>query len=181
MSKIKEAGQTVLKFGAGAAGLTVAAFGLKKTNELLPASTPDIAKKVVPGLVSMLIAWGFSAKVANEKAKSLAFGIGLAGFADLLLKTLGPKVGFIQANVPALSGLGVLPGYVANNAGGTGWNYYRDNALQGLGNAYALNGDSIAMQGTSMQGTSMQGLGKGGGAMSAANGYALSGTAYALS
>lgn len=163
-SKLKEAGQTVLKFGAGAAGLTVAAFGLKKTNELLPASTPDIAKKIVPGLAAMLIAWGFSAKVANDKAKALAFGLGLAGFADLLLKTVGPKVGFIQDNVPALSG---LPGYRAVNTGGVGWDYYRDNALQGLGNAYALSGqggamsaaDAYALNGTSMQGTSMQGVG----------------------
>lgn len=174
MSKLKEAGQTVAKFGAGAAGLTVAAFGLKKTNELLPASTPDLAKKIAPGLVAMLVAYGVSAKVANDKVKSLLFGVGLAGFADLLLKTLGPKIGFIQNNVPALSG---LPGYRAVNTGGVGWDYYRDNALQGLGDAYALSGDSF-----SMQGTSMQGLGQGtpGGAMSAAAPYALNGSAYVL-
>lgn len=178
MSKLKEAGQTIAKFGAGAAGLTVAAIGLKTTNDLLPASTPDLAKKIAPGLVAMLVAYGVSAKVANDKVKSLLFGVGLAGFADLLLKTLGPKVGFIQANVPQLSGLGVLPGYRSVNTGGVGWDYYRDNALQGLGDAYALNGDTT----TSMQGTSMQGLGYGtpGGAMSAAAPYSLNGSAYAL-
>ena len=167
--KMKEAGQTVIKFGAGAAGLTVGALAMKQVNNLLPASFPDIAKKIGPGLAGMLLAYLLSAKVSDDKLKALAMGLGLAGFADLARKLLGDKVKFIADNVPSLSG---TPGYAAVNQGGTGWEYYRDNSLQGLGNAaYALNGN-VAMQGVSMQGT--------GGGFSQMNSYALNGSAYAL-
>lgn len=172
----KEAGQTVVKFGAGAAGLTVGKLGMTQVSKVLPASFPAIAKKVAPGIAGMLLAYLISAKVTNDKLKAMAMGLGLAGFADLAVKLLGDKVPFIKDNVPALSG---AP-YAAVNTGGVGYDYYRDNSLQGLGdpfalsgismqgmgNPYALNGDNVA----SMQGTSMQG---GGGAMSAAGAYAL--------
>lgn len=175
MIKMKEAGQTVLKFGSGAAGLTVGSIALKQLNKVLPASLPDIAKKVAPGLSTMLLAYFISTKVNNDKAKSAAMGVGLAGFADLLLKVAG-NVKLVSDNVPQLSG---MPGYAAVNTGGVGWDYYRDNSLQGLGsnpyalngafsmqglgnNAFALNGDAFSMQGP-------------GGLMSAANSYALNG------
>lgn len=174
MIKMKEAGQTVIKFGSGAAGLTVGSVALKQLNKVLPASFPEIAKKIGPGLATMLLAYLLSVKVSNDKLKSLAFGLGLAGFADLALKVLG-GVKLIADNVPSLSG---LPGYAAVNTGGVGWDYYRDNSLQGLGNnafalngmsmqglgnnAYALNGDSVSMQGP-------------GGGMSQMNSYALNG------
>lgn len=163
--KMKEAGQTVLKFGAGAAGLTAGALAMKQVNNLLPASLPDILKKIGPGLAGMLIAYLLSAKVSDDKLKALAMGLGLAGFADLAKKLLGDKVAFIQENVPTLSG---MPGYAAVNTNtATGWDYYRQNSLQGvsmqgLGDAYALSG-----------GVSMQG-------MSPMDSYALSGGAYAL-
>ncbi|MGL6121681.1 MAG: hypothetical protein ACRC1W_01330 [Shewanella sp.] len=187
---MKEAGQTVLKFGSGAAGLTVGSVALKQLNKVLPASFPEIAKKIGPGLATMLLAYFLSTKLSNDKLKSLSFGLGLAGFADLALKVLG-GVKLIADNVPSLSG---MPGYKAVNTGGVGWDYYRDNSLQGVGNPYALNGESFSMQGMgnpyalngesfSMQGMgnpyalngesfSMQGQG---GNMSAMNSYALNG------
>lgn len=174
--KMKQAGQTVLKFGAGAAGLSLGAFGLKKVGGLLPDSVPAIGKKVVPGLVVMLVSYFAAVKFDNDKIKSVLFGLGLSGFADIVLKLLGDKVSFIQANVPALSG---IPQYRAFNSGGVGYDYFLYNSLQGLkglGSPYALNGDAMSMQGTSMQGTSMQGpysLNGQGGNMSAMNSYAL--------
>jgi hypothetical protein len=98
-------------------------------------------------------------------------GLGAGGALDIVRKTLGDKIQFLADNVPALSGPGR---YAAVNTGDTGWNYYRDNSLQGLGDAYALSG-------MSMQGISMQGLGQGGN-MSAANAFALNGLgdAFAL-
>lgn len=168
MSKMKEAGQTVLKFGSGAVGLTVGSIGMKKLNDVLPASLPDIAKKIGPGLAAMLAAYILSAKISNDKAKALFMGLGLAGFADLALKLLGDKVSLISQNVPALSG---IPAYKAVNTGGVGWDYYRDNSLQG--DPYALNGDSFSMQGYSMQGDPFALNGAPGGAMSAMSPYAL--------
>lgn len=172
--KMKEAGQTVLKFGSGAAGLTVGAIAMKKLNELLPVSFPEIANKIGPGLAAMLLAYLLSVKVSNDKAKALAMGLGLAGFADLVRKLLGDKVKLIADNVPTLSG---MPGYAAVNTGGVGWDYYRDNSLQGLGNPYALNGgDTFSMQGYSMQGVgNPYALNGSGGAMSAMDSYALNG------
>ncbi|HMG94345.1 MAG TPA: hypothetical protein VK589_30000 [Chryseolinea sp.] len=173
--KIKEAGETVLKFGSGAAGLTVGAIAMKKVNDLLPASFPDIAKKIGPGLAAMLLAYLLSVKVSNDKLKALAMGLGLAGFADFARKLLGDKVSLIANNVPALSG---MPGYRSVNTGGVGWDYYRDNSLQGLGQSpYALNGDTFSMQGYSMQGlgNAAYALNGPGGDMSAMNSYALNG------
>lgn len=172
---MKEAGQTVLKFGSGAAGLTVGSVALKQLNKVLPASFPELAKKIAPGTLTMLLAYFLSTKVSNDKAKAMLMGLGLSGFADLILKTLG-NVKLVADNVPALSG---PPGYRAvNTSTATGWDYYRDNSLQGLGNAYALNGDSFSMQGLrgapyALNGDySMQGPG---GAMSAMDAYALNG------
>jgi hypothetical protein len=170
--KMKEAGQTVLKFGSGAAGLTAGSIAMKQVNKVLPASFPDIAKKIGPGLAAMLLAYFLSTKVDNDKLKALAMGLGLAGFADLALKLLGDKLKLISDNVPALSG---MPGYRAVNTNtSTGWDYYRQNSLQGLGNPYALNGESFSMQGTSMQGL-------GAGSMNSMNSYALSGLGESFS
>ena len=172
MIKMKQAGQTVIKFGAGAAGLTVGSVALKQLNKVLPVTLPEMVKKIGPGLTTMLVSYLLSTKVDNDKLKSLVFGLGLAGFADLALKVLG-GVRLIADNVPTLSG---MPSYRSVNTGGVGWDYYRDNSLQGLGNAYALNGDSFSMQGIgnpyALNGTSMQGNG---GAMSAMDSYALNG------
>lgn len=169
--KMKEAGQTVLKFGSGAVGLTAGVLAMKTVNNVLPASFPDIAKKIGPGLAAMLAAYFLSAKVSNDKLKALSMGLGLAGFADLARKVLGDKIALINDNVPSLSG---IPGYRSVNTGGVGWDYYRDNSLQGLGNPYALNGDSFSMQGTpyALNGDSFSMQGPGG-AMSAMNAYAL--------
>lgn len=170
--KMKEAGQTVLKFGSGAVGLTAGALAMKTVNNVLPASFPDIAKKIGPGLAAMLAAYFLSAKVSNDKLKALAMGLGLAGFADLAKKLLGDKIKLISDNVPTLSG---LPGYAAVANTNPGWDYYVKNSLQGLGNPYALNGDSFSMQGApyALNGDSFSMQGLGAGAMSPANAYAL--------
>ena len=173
--KMKEAGQTVLKFGSGAVGLTAGALAMKTVNNVLPASFPDIAKKIGPGLAAMLAAYFLSAKVSNDKLKALAMGLGLAGFADLAKKLLGDKIKLISDTVPTLSG---MPGYSpVVTSGGVGWDYYVKNSLQGLGNPYALNGDSFSMQGVgnpfALNGDSFSMQGLGNGAMSPANAYAL--------
>lgn len=161
----KEAGQTVVKFGAGAAGLTVGALALRQVNKVLPANFPPIAKQVTPGIATMILAYLLSANVKDDRAKAIAMGLGLSGFADLTLKTLGDKVKLIAENVPALSGLG-QPGYAAVNQGSFPASYYKDNAFQGLGNnAYSLNG----FRGVPVQGIPMNG-----------QAYALNGTPYAL-
>lgn len=163
----KEVGKAAIKFLEVGGGIGVGAFGLKKLDSFIPTSVPVLAKQIAPGLATALVAFVASTKVNNEHAKMALLGIGAGGMLDIVRKTLGPKIKFIADNTPALSG---QPGYAAVNTGGVGWEYYRDNSLQGLGNsAYALNG-------TSMQGTSMQGAN-----MSQMNSYALSGNnAYAL-
>jgi hypothetical protein len=156
MIKVKEAGQTALKFGAGAAGLTAGALAMKLINSKLPASFPDLAKKITPGLAGMLLAYFISAKTSNDKAKSIAFGIGLAGFADILKKTVGSKIAFINDNVPSLSGTG----YAAVNTGDFPPSYYLNNAFQGVpingaDSSFALMGNSYALSG--MRGVPMNG------------------------
>jgi hypothetical protein len=165
----KELGKAGLSFLEVGGGLTVGAIGLKKLDSLIPAQVPALARQILPGLTTAVVAYVASTKVKNEHAKKVLIGLGTGGALDVVRKVVGPRVKWVQDNVPALAG---TPGYAAVNQGGTGWDYYRDNSLQGLGNAaYALNG-------TSMQGTSMQGWG---GGMSAANSYALNGNdAYAL-
>jgi hypothetical protein len=164
----KEAGQTVLKFGAGAAGLTVGSIGLKFVNSKLPDSVPDLAKKIIPGLAAMGAAYVLSAKVDNDKVKSIAFGLGLAGFADVLKRTLGDKIALINDNVPSLSG---TP-QATMNTGDYPPSYYFRNAFQGV----PMNGaDAFSLSGVPMNG--LRGL-RGAGA------YALSGggkSGYALS
>lgn len=172
------------KFGEVAVGLTASAVALKQVDSLIPVGTNDMIKKLAPGLATALIAFFASTKIKNPHLQMGLIGIGTGGFVDILRKTLADKVKFIADNAPAMSGLSGQSGYAAVNTGGVGWNYYRDNSLQGLGDAYALNGGpSYALSGTSMQGTSMQGTsmqGYGGGASQAAS-YALNGPgAYAL-
>ena len=180
---MKEAGKGAIKFLAAGGGIASSAFALKKLDGVIPASVPPLAKKIAPGLATALVAYFLSTKVSDDRAKALMLGLGAGGVLDLIRKTLGDKIKFLQDNVPALSD---IPRYRAVNTGGVGWDYYRDNSLQGLqglGDAYALNGDTTqSMQGIAMQGIAMQGLGAQGGAMSAANGYALNGlgSAYAL-
>ena len=162
----KEAGKTVVKFGAGAAGLTAGALALKQVNKALPAEFPMLAKQLTPGLATMLLAYLVSAKVTDDRLKALAMGLGLSGFSDLVLKTLGSKVKLIADNVPALSGLGV-PGYAAVNQGSFPPSYYAENAFQGLGDSpYALNG--------------LRGVPINGGVPMNGSAYALNGSAYAL-
>lgn len=160
----KEAGKTVVKFGAGAAGLTAGALALRQVNKVLPANFPALAKQLTPGIATMLIAYLFSAKVKDDRLKAIAMGLGLSGFADLTLKTLGDKVKLIAEYVPALSGLG-QPGYASVNQGSFPPSYYKENAFQGLGDAYALNG----FRGVPVQGVPMNG-----------DAYSLNGTPYAL-
>lgn len=187
--KVKSGGSVALQFGSGVAGFGLGSFGMKK----IPSTITNISviDKLIPGLAGMGLAFFLWKKFkSNEYATVGAIGLGIAGFADAFnklampwLTTQFPSLALtIGQNVPRLSG---TPGYAAVNTGGVGWDYYRDNSLQGLGNAYALNGlgnayalnGGMSMQGTSMQGTSMQGNG---GAMSAANSYALNGNPYAL-
>jgi hypothetical protein len=172
--KMKEAGKGAIKFLAAGGGIASSAFALKKLDNVIPASVPVMAKKIIPGVATAVLAYFLSTKVSDDRLKALFLGLGAGGALDLLRKTLGDKIAFINDNVPALSD---IPRYRAVNTGGVGWDYYRDNSLQGIGDAYALNGDNTQ----SMQGIAMQGLGQGG-AMSAANGYALNGLgdAYAL-
>jgi hypothetical protein len=170
--KMKEAGKGAVKFLAAGGGIAGSAFALKKLDSVIPASVPLIAKKIMPGLATALVAYFASTKVTDERLKALLLGLGAGGALDIVRKTLGDKIKFLADNVPALSG---MPGYRSINTGDTGWNYYQTNSLQGMGDAYALSGSQ------SMQGTSMQGMGEGG-AMSAADSYALSGIgdAFAL-
>lgn len=173
--KIKEAGKGAVKFLAAGGGVAASAFALKQLDRVLPASVPALAKKIIPGLATAGLAFYLSTKVSDDRLKSLTLGIGAGGALDVVRKTLGDKIPFLQKNLPALNG---MPGYRSVNTGGVGWDYYRDNSLQGLGEAYQLMGESQM----SMQGIAMQGLGNGGD-MSAANGYALNGglgDAYAL-
>jgi hypothetical protein len=157
MIDVKKAGQTALKFGAGAAGLTAGVLAMRLINAKLPSSTPDLAKKIAPGLAGMVLAYVISAKTDNDKLKSVAFGLGLAGFADVLKKTVGDKISFIKDNVPSLSGTG----YAAVNQGDFPPSYYEQNAFQGVpvngsssydlmgvpvnGSPYALNGSAYAL------------------------------------
>lgn len=157
MIKVKEAGQTALKFGAGAAGLTGGVLAMRLINSKTPANAPALVKKVLPGLAGMLLAYFINAKTSNDKLKSVAFGLGLAGFADVLKKTVGDKVAFINDNVPSLSGTG----YAAVNQGDFPPSYYLKNAFQGV----PVNGDSsYSMMGVPVNGSA----------------YALNGSAYAL-
>lgn len=165
-TQVKKVGTPAVKFAAAGAGITVSAIGLKKLDGLLPATLHPLLRKLAPGVATMLIAYFLSTKVSDDRLKALVLGIGGGGALDAIRKFLPSN---LTAQVPALSG---SPQYAAVNTGGVGWDYYRDNALQGVSmqgapyalsgaGAYALNGDNTF----SMQGP--------GGGMSAMNSYAL--------
>lgn len=137
----------VTKFGAGGVGLAAAVFSLKKLDSLIPASFPALVKSLAPGVATMLAAWFFSTKVTDDRAKALLLGMGAGGFVDALRKTVGTKISLINSNTPALSGLGNLSPARAVNVGDFPPSYYRENAFQGLGNPYALNG-GVPMNGS---------------------------------
>lgn len=165
--KVKQVGSAVVKFGAGGVGLAASVFSLKKIDSLIPASVPALIKNLAPGVATMLVAFFFSQKVSDDRAKALLLGMGAGGFIDALRKTLGSKIALINSATPALSGLGANIPYRAVNTGDFPPSYYKENAFQGLGSAYALSGSGVPLQG----GISMQGPGA----------YSLSGNgAYAL-
>lgn len=170
--KVKSVGAPALKFVAAGGGIAVSAFALKKLDALIPASVPTLVRKLGPGVLTAIVAYLLSKQVSDDKLKALMLGLGAGGALDALRKVL--PANFAQ-NIPALSGMAP---YAAVNTGGVGWDYYLQNSLQGLkglGNAYALSGDSFSMQGApayALSGDSMSMQGAGGGLQS----Y----TAYAL-
>lgn len=155
---VKKVGSTLGKFGSAAAGLAVGSFVMKK----IPPVGPPIVQKTLPGLAGMTIAYLVGMKADNEYVKSGALGLGLAGFADVVKKTIGPRLpAALNDAIPSLSGMGVMPamrslnamptmrslnglgvpGYAAVNQGDFPPSYYKENAFQGLGNtAYKLEG-----------------------------------------
>lgn len=156
---VKKIGSKFVHFGAGAFGLTAGSIAMKQVAPLLaklPSWFPDIAKKLTPGLVGMLAAYLLSEKFKDEKAQSLFFGLGLAGFADALRNGLGPFVPLINDNVPTLRGLGIVQNYgeypssymssttTPRLQGRSAYNLSGRSAynLQGMGNAYSLMGPS---------------------------------------
>lgn len=141
---VKKVGSTLGKFSSAAAGLAVGSLIMKK----IPPVGPPIVQKTLPGLAGMTIAYLVGMKADNEYVKSGALGLGLAGFADVVKKTVGPKLpAMLNDAIPTLSGpayrplngLGV-PGYAAVNQGDFPPSYYKEAAFQGLGNPYALEG-----------------------------------------
>ena len=171
----KKVGSTLLKFGSATVGLMAGSFGMQH----IPAVGPPIVAKALPGLAGMTLAFLIGSKSQNENVKSLALGLGLAGFADLVKKTVGDKLPpALNSAIPTLSGIGMptlrklgmptlralngmgQPGYKAVNQGDYPPSYYRDNAFQGV-----MGGDSAY---------NLQGVGN-------ANPYDLSGAGpYAL-
>lgn len=154
-------------FGSGAVGLSVGVVAMKGLNKVLPESTPDIVKKVAPGIAGMALAYILMLKAGDNKYLDKgALGIGLAGFADVVKNLLGDKVSFIADNVPSLRG---VPGYAAVNTGDYPPNYYKENAFQGLHGGVPMNGDAYALSGLNGN-VPMNG-----------NAFALSGNGYVLS
>lgn len=133
----KKAVSVVGKYAAGVVGLVGSYFLLSK----IPKSNQPIIDKVLPGIVAMTAAYVIGSRVDNPTAKFASAGLGIAGAADLIKKTVGPMLpSMLQNALPTLSGLG-YPGYRAVNQGDYPPNYYKDNAFQGLGtNPYALSG-----------------------------------------
>lgn len=149
------------KYAAGVLGLMGSYFLLSK----IPKSNIAILDKIVPGIAAMTVAYVVGSRVDNPAAKFAASGLGIAGAADLIKKTVGPMLpAILQSALPTLSGFG-YPGYKAVNTGDYPPNYYKDNAFQGLGtNPYALSGNEPLL-GTSPY--ALSGMGT--------NPYALSG------
>ncbi len=166
--KVKSVGSPAIKFVAAGGGIAASAFALKKLDALIPASVPTLVRKLGPGVLTAIAAYFLSKQVSDDKLKALMLGLGAGGALDALRKVL--PANFAQ-NIPALSG---LPGYAAVNTGGVGWDYYLQNSLQGLGDAYALSGET-SMQGAdayALNGDSVSMQGAGGGYQNYSN-YAL--------
>lgn len=78
---VKKSTSQVVTFGAGTLGLVGGSFLLGK----IPAFGPPILQKLFPGAVAMLTAFFVSKKFSdNAAAKAIAFGLGLAGFANIV-------------------------------------------------------------------------------------------------
>jgi len=138
---VKKSVSVVGKYGAGVAGLVASYFLLSK----IPKSNITIVDKVLPGIAAMTVAYVIGSRVENPAAKFASAGLGIAGAADLIKKTVGPMLpAMLQNAIPTLSGL--TPGYKAVNQGDYPPNYYKDNAFQGLGTSpYALSGNEALM------------------------------------
>jgi hypothetical protein len=172
----KEAVKTTLttaqKFGFGGAGFGGGLLLMKVLNNIaLPNDEKGLVlwfKKLAPSAIIMLTSYFLSKKAssADKRLEAALLGVGFAGGADMLRKTLGEFIPWFKDNLPGINGLGITGGAEAINVGDFQMPYYRENAFQGM----------------SMQGFSMQGAGGSPYALNGDNAYALNGAdgGYAL-
>lgn len=79
---VKKAGSQAINFAMGILGLSGGTLLASK----VPAMGPAILQKILPGLLNMGLGLFISHKWKDEKAQSLAFGLGLSGFANVVNK-----------------------------------------------------------------------------------------------
>lgn len=130
MDVVKETTSNLAKFGSQAGGLVLGSIVMKKVGEVLPASLPAIAQKIIPGALGMVLAFFLNKKFGNQYVKNAAMGLGLAGFVDVLKKVTAdiPALQQVSTALPTLSGLGRI-GYV-QNYGDYPPNYFLDSNRQ---------------------------------------------------
>lgn len=116
MDVVKETTSNLAKFGSQAGGLVLGSIVMKKVGEVLPASLPAIAQKIIPGALGMVLAFLLNKKFSNEYVKNASMGLGLAGFVDVLKKITAdiPALAQVSNALPTVSGLGRI-GYVQND------------------------------------------------------------------
>jgi hypothetical protein len=142
-----------MSFGVGTLGLIGGSFVVGK----VPAFGPPIVQKILPGAAAMLVAFLVSQKFSsNQNAKALAFGLGLAGFANVVNKLTSASAGqeTIVGKINKATALPTL-GLVQNYGGYPPEHFMYQggnssvpmNGLRGLRgdvNAFKLSGDTTA-------------------------------------
>ncbi len=88
---VKEVGNDITKFLAGLAGVAVGQVVMG----LIPSTKIDIADKLLPGAVGLAGATLLALKSKNPHLKAGAFGLGIAGSANIVNKFTAGKSGIL--------------------------------------------------------------------------------------
>ena len=142
---VKKSVSTVVNFGAGTLGLLGGTFVIGK----VPAFGPPIVQKLLPGALSMTAAF-FIAQKFDGPGQAIAFGLGLAGFANVVNKLTAASAGqdTVMGKLNKATAIPSL-GYVQNYGG-----YPPEHFMYRSGNA------SVAMEGLrGMNAFKLQGAG----------------------
>ena len=89
--EVKEVTNDITKFLAGLVGVGVGQLAMS----FIPSTKIELADKLLPGAVGLAGAAILAAKSKNAYAKSAAFGLGIAGTANIINKFTAGKSGIL--------------------------------------------------------------------------------------